>query len=220
MPDDVIAIVPAGGRSRRLAAAAPAGGKAALEVGGATLLDRVCRAVAGEAGRVIVVASEGQTLPPLEAGVEVIRDRRPAAGPLAAIYDGLMHAQAACPAARIAVVASCDVPALQPAVVRLLVERVRQPGVQWAVPLVDGHPQVLVSAMATSLCERLGQELAAGVTSPRAVLAALAASDPGAVLEVSAAELMAVDPTLASFADIDTPSDLARLRGRAAFPPS
>jgi CTP:molybdopterin cytidylyltransferase MocA len=74
--------------------------------------------------------------------------------------------------------------------------------------------------MATSLLERLSRQLSAGVTSPRAVLAALAVSDPGAVLEVSAAELMAVDPTLASFADIDTPSDLARLRDRTAFPPS
>ncbi|MFM7137647.1 MAG: molybdenum cofactor guanylyltransferase [Planctomycetota bacterium] len=222
MPDDVIAIVPAGGRSRRLAAAAPAGGKAALEVGGASLLDRVCRAVASEASQVIVVAAEGQPLPPLAAGVEVVRDTRPAAGPLAAIHDGLVHAQAAHPAARIAVIASCDLPALHPAVVRLLVERVRRPGVGWAVPLVGGHPQVLVSALATSLAGRLGRELAAGATSPRAVLAAIAASDPGAVLYVSEADLVAIDHSLASFADIDTPADLARLNaaGPAPIPPS
>ena len=49
-------------------------------------------------------------------------------------------------------------------------------------------------AMATSLRERLAQALAAGLTSPRAVLAAIAASDPGAVEEISEAELVAVDP--------------------------
>jgi molybdopterin-guanine dinucleotide biosynthesis protein A len=222
MPDDVIAIVPAGGRSRRLAAVAPAGGKAALEVGGVSLLERVCRALATEVERVIVVAAEGQPLPPLVPLVQVVRDTRPSAGPLAAIHDGLAHAEAACPTARIALIASCDLPTLHPAVVRLLVERVRRPGVCWAVPLVGGHPQVLVSALATSLRERLARALAAGLTSPRAVLAAIASSDPGAVEEISEAELVAVDPTLASFADIDTPADLARLRAAAPppFPPS
>lgn len=222
MSDDLIAIVPAGGRSRRLAAAAPAGGKPALEVGGVSLLDRVCRTLATEVVRVIVVAADKQPLPPLAAGVEVIRDTRPDAGPLAAIHDGLVRAHAVHPAARIAVIASCDVPSLQPGVVRLLVERARRPGVCWAVPLVGGHSQVLVSAMATSLRERLAEALAAGVTSPRAVLAAVAASDPGAVLEVSEAELVTVDPALASFADVDTPADLARLKAAwsAPIPPS
>ncbi len=218
MPEDVIAIVPAGGRSQRLAAATPAGGKAALEVGGVSLLERVCRPLAAEVGRVIVVAAEGQPLPPLPPGVEVIRDTRPAAGPLAAILDGLVHAEATHPAARIAMITSCDLPSLHPAVVRLLIERARRPGVRWAVPLVDGHPQVLVSAMATSLRERLAQALAARVTSPRRVLAAIAASDPRAVQEVSEAELGVVDPCLASFADLDTPADLARLQA-AALPP-
>jgi len=216
MPDDVIAIVLAGGQSRRLASAAPAGGKAALEVAGVSMLDRVCRTLAGEAGRVIVVAAAGQPLPPLAAGVEVIRDTQPAAGPLAAIRDGLGHARAGQATAKVAVIAACDVPALQPAVVRLLIERVRQPGVCWAVPLVGGHPQVLVSGLATSLLERLSAALAAGMTSPRAVLAAVAASDPEAVQYVTEAELVAVDPALASFADVDTPADLARLR--AALP--
>jgi molybdopterin-guanine dinucleotide biosynthesis protein A len=220
MPDDVIAIVLAGGRSLRLAGATPAGGKAALELGGESMLGLVCRTLAGEAARVIVVAALGQPLPPLAAGVEVIRDTRPGAGPLAAIQDGLLHAHAVHPAARIAVIASCDVPEVHPALVRLLITRARQPGVSWAVPLVGGHPQVLVSAMATSLLDRLSEALAAGATSPRAVLAAVAASDPQAVPHVSEAELIAVDPSLASFSDVDTPADLARLRAKPTIPPS
>jgi len=216
MPADVIAIVPAGGRSGRLAGAAPPGGKAALELGGESLLGRVCRTLAAETGRVIVVAAAGQPLPPLPAGVEVIRDTRPGAGPLVAIHDGLVHAQAAHPAARLAAIASCDLPAVQPAVVRLLLARARRPGVLWAVPQVGGHPQVLLSVMATSLLDRLNAAVAAGLTSPRAVLAALAAADPGALHEVSEAELIASDPSLGSFADIDTPADLARAHAVAA----
>ena len=222
MPDDVIAIVPAGGRSRRLAAAAPAGGKAALDLGGRSLLELVCRALEGEVERVIVVAAAGQPLPPLAAGVEVIRDERPEAGPLVAVHAGLVHARAAHPAARIAVLASCDVPLVRPAVVRLLIDEVRRPGVCWAVPLVGGHPQVLVSAVATSLRERLGQAIAAGERSPRAMLAACAAADPQAVRQVTEADLRAVDPGLDSFADIDTPADLERLLATwsASIPPS
>lgn len=212
MPADVIAIVPAGGRSRRLAGAAPLGGKAALELGGESLLGRVCRTLAAETARVIVVAAAGQPLPPLTAGVEVIRDTRPGAGPLAAIADGLRYARAVHPAARIALIASCDLPTVHPAVVRLLIERARQPGVLWVVPQVGGHPQVLLSAMATSLLDHLSDAVAAGLASPRALLAVIAASDPAAVRVVAEAELSGIDPSLASFADVDTPADLARLQ--------
>jgi molybdopterin-guanine dinucleotide biosynthesis protein A len=220
MPDDVIAIVPAGGRSRRLAGATPPGGKAAVQLGGESLLGRVCRTLLAETARVIVVAAREQPLPPLPAGVEVIHDSRPGAGPLAAIHDGLVHARAVHPAARIALITACDVPEVRPAVVRLLVERARQPGVAWAVPRVGGHPQVLVSALATSLLERLREALAAGATSPRAVLAAITAADPRAIQEISEAELAAIDPRLVSFADIDTPTDLARLRAMPPIPPA
>jgi molybdopterin-guanine dinucleotide biosynthesis protein A len=212
MPADVIAIVPAGGRSRRLAGATPPGGKAALELDGESLLGRVCRTLAAETARVIVVAAAGPPLPPLAAGVEVIRDTRPGAGPLAAIDDGLRHARAVHQAALIAVIASCDLPAVHPAVVRLLIARARQPGVSWAVPYVAGHPQVLLSAMDMSLHARLSDAVAAGLASPRVVLAAIAASDPAAVHQVSEAELSAIEPSLASFADVDTPADLARLQ--------
>jgi len=209
MAEEVIAIVPAGGRSRRLAAAVAAGGKAAVVLDGESLLGRVCRAVASEAGRVIVVAAAGQPLPPLEAAVEVVRDSQPDRGPLAAVRDGLLHALARGARPRVALVASCDLPDLAPAVVRLLVERARRPGVSWVVPIVGGHPQVLVSALAGSLLETL----AAGTgtpASPRELLEAVATADPAGVVRLPEPELVAVDPTLASFADIDTPADLRR----------
>lgn len=219
MNDDVVAIVPAGGRSRRLAGLVPAGGKAAASLRGESLLAHVCRTLAGSTSRVIVVAAAEQPLPPLPAAVEVIRDRAADRGPLAAIHDGLAHALAVGPPPRIAVVASCDVPHLAPAVVELLIERARGHKAAWVVPEVGGHPQPLVSALATSLTGRLAAGLAAGIESPRRLFAELLAADPASVVWLSEADLVRVDPTLASFADIDTPADFRRLdRGR--IPPS
>lgn len=207
MATDVIAIVPAGGRSRRMGKLVGPGGKAALELGGRSLVERVCGVLAAETGRVVVVAAAGQPLPRLPRGVEVIRDRRPAAGPLAAIHDALVHVAGG---PQIAVVASCDLPGLRPAVVRLLVAAAREPGVRWAVPLVGGHPQVLVSALNVDLEPTIAAALAAGERSPRAVLSRLAAAEPAAVRSIDQAALAAVDPGLASFADVDAPEDLAR----------
>ncbi len=213
MAIDTIAIVPAGGRSLRMGSAVDARGKAGVEVGGESMLTRVCGTLVGEVGRVIVVAAPGQLLPPLPATIEVVRDSQPYAGPLAAIRDGLAHAliERIALVERIALLASCDLPCLEPGVVQLIIERARQPGVKWAVPMVGGHPQVLVSAVATRLFESIASALAAGITSPRGVLSAVTAADPESVRRISEAELRRVDPTLASFIDIDTPSDLAAL---------
>ncbi len=219
MNDDVVAIVLAGGRSRRMTGSVPAGGKAAALLRGESLLGHVCRTLSSQAGRVIVVAAVEQPLPPLPESVEVVRDRQPDRGPLAAIHDGLACCLEACPPPQIVVVASCDVPALAPEVVRLLIERARALGNAWVVPLVGGHPQVLVSALATSLAGRLAAGLAAGIASPRRLLDEMVAADPASVAWLSEAELAMVDPTLASFADIDTPADLSRLQ-EGGIPPS
>lgn len=205
MPDDVIAIVPAGGRSRRMGPLVGPGGKAALAIAGESMLAKVCRTLAGEVGRVIVVAAAGQPVPPLPSGVEIARDRRPFAGPLAAIGDGLAHAGTG---ARVAVVASCDVPGIMPEVVRLLVAAAREPGIRWAVPVVGNHPQVLVSALATDLADTIAGAVAAGKCSPRMLLADLLREQPASVRLLPESEVAAVDPARVSFADIDTPGDL------------
>jgi len=218
MQGDAVAIVLAGGRSRRFGQAA--GGKPAAEFAGESFLARICRTLVAEVGRVIVVAAPGQALPSLSAGVELVRDATPGAGPLAGLAAGLRHALAAPqPVPRVAVVSSCDVPLLRGVVVRTIVEAVRSPGVRWAVPHVLGHPQVLLSAVAVDLLAEIEAAVAAGVSSPRAVLAAVAAADPRAVVQLDASRFRNIDPDLESFLDIDTPDDLARLESRP-IPPS
>lgn len=215
---DAVAIVPAGGAARRLGPRAAAG-KAALVTGGLTFLDRVCTTLAAEVGRVIVVAGPGTAVPPVRVPVEVVHDSRPGSGPLAAVRDGLVHALAAAAPPRLAVLCSCDVPLIAPAVVRLLFDRAGGEGVRWVVPLVDDHPQPLVSVITIDLLPAIEAHLAAGNASLRDFAAALDRGSPGAVRHVGGTELRAVDPALDSFRDVDTPADLAEVARRGSPPP-
>ena len=163
MQEDAVGIVLAGGGSRRLAELnlGPAG-KAGLVVGGATCLERVCRAVGSVVPRVLVVAAAGQPLPGLPAEVEIVRDASLAGGPLAGLRDGLRQAVGREPPPRWAFVTSCDAPLLSAAVVRLLFKLARSSAARVVVPLVDGHRQVLVSVMACDLLGSIEATVAVG----------------------------------------------------------
>lgn len=216
---DAVGVILAGGRSERLASLRlGAGGKAAVVIGGESCLGRVCRAVAAVVPRVVVVAAEGQPLPPLHPGIEIVRDLALHAGPLAGIRDGLAAAACQGRPPRWALIASCDVPLLAAGVVRLLLEIAAESGARFVVPVVDGHPQVLLAVVASDLADSIAAHAAAG-HGPRAVLDELVACDPAAVRLVPAEELAAVDPGLDSFVDLDTPEDLVSLQSRG-IPPS
>jgi molybdopterin-guanine dinucleotide biosynthesis protein A len=218
MHDDAVGIVLAGGRSTRLALLGlGAGGKAALVVGGESCLGRVCRSLRAVVPRVLVVAAEGQPLPALDPAVEIVRDTTPGAGPLAGLRDGLAAAARGVPPPRWAFVASCDVPRLAPALVRRLLDVARSSSARFIVPMVAGHPQVLVSVVASDLAAGIPALAAAG-RGPRALLDQLVAREPSAVRFVTEEELRTVDPRLDSFLDIDTPEDLARLETRGIQP--
>lgn len=90
----------------------------------------------------------------------------------------------------------------------MLVAAAREPGVRWAVPVVGNHPQVLVSALATSLATTIAEAVAAGRSSPRRLLADLLREQPASIRLLAQDRLAAVDPALASFADVDHPGDL------------
>lgn len=214
-----VGIVLAGGGSTRLASVAEAtgGGKALLTFHGKTFLEHVVAAVAAEVDHTIVVAAPGQTLPAVDA-VRVVHDRTPGAGPLAGIRDGLRvaltrdHADA--PQPRLAFVASCDVPLLRRDVIRRLLESATESGAHWTVPIVHGHRQVLVSVLRVELLSRIEAWLANGRRDLRGLFVEIAKNDPQSIREVPEEACKAVDATLASFVDIDTPDDLKRLQSR------
>lgn len=218
---DAVAIVPAGGAASRLGPLAPRG-KAAVVVGGRTLLARVCTILAAEVPRVIVVTAPTAVVPDVEArtgtAVEVVSDSTPGAGPLAAIRDGLVRAVTAASPPAIAILCACDAPLVSAGVIRLLLDRAG-PGVRWVLPVVGGHPQPLVSVLAVDALPAIERLLAAGAASLRDLAADLAASGPRAIVRVSVDELRRVDPALESFLDVDTPADLARVASRVTASP-
>jgi molybdopterin-guanine dinucleotide biosynthesis protein A len=219
MRTDAIGIVLAGGMARRLGAAAPPGGKAAVRFRGRSFLEIVVAAVGAETGRVIVVAAAGQELPPLPRGATVVRDTRPEGGPLAAVRDGLEAASRLEPPPAVAFVASCDLPLVRHEVVRAVLDRQRTTGSAWVVPVVGGHPQPLVSALPLAMRAGIEAHLARGRRDLRSLLATLAAEASAAVAFLPEEDLAAVDPELASFRDVDTAEELARLND-PANPPS
>lgn len=140
------AIVLAGGKGRRLGLL----DKAALEVGGRPLLDRVLLAV-GEASRVVVVG------PPrvLPSGVLWTSERPPGGGPTAGLAAGLEHVEAP-----LVAVLACDLPFVRVETVRMLVATVQNHDPTYdGVQLVDegGRRQPLTAMYRT---RRLREELA------------------------------------------------------------
>jgi len=100
------AVVLAGGAARRLDGV----DKAAVDIGGSSLLDRVLGSLVG-AGRVVVVGPPRQ-LPP---GVLGTREEPPGGGPVAGLAAGLRLVEAP-----LVVVLACDLPFLTEATVRRL----------------------------------------------------------------------------------------------------
>lgn len=215
-PMQTLGIILAGGASRRMGLA-ERGGKAAVVLAGRTLLAHVCAAVRPAVDRLVVVAAADQPVASLPEVDAVIRDSRPGDGPLAGMADALRTAGADLDRA---FVASCDVPLLRASLVRRLLDEVDRPGVAWAVPFVDGHPQVLVSALRPILLDEIEAHLAAGRRDPRGLVDRLATrtEDNGtSVRLVPAADLRDADPGLVSFTDIDTPDDLARIAAQLLY---
>jgi molybdopterin-guanine dinucleotide biosynthesis protein A len=215
---ETIGIVLAGGESRRMQAVAAGvvARKELLMLAGQTFLERVVAIVAAEVGQVIVVAAPNQPLPALAGSVQVVRDSLPGSGPLAGIADGLRAATAAALAGgqappELAFVTACDVPLLRREVVRLLIDRARLSQAAWTVPLVDGHRQVLVSAVRPALLGRIEAWLATGRRDPRGLLAQMEAEHPGTLELVTEADLVVADPALESFLDVDTSADYDRV---------
>jgi molybdopterin-guanine dinucleotide biosynthesis protein A len=187
MIDDCTAIILAGGDSRRMGQ-----DKATLRLGPQSLLAHVQASVQPLFARVQVSVRQ----PRADIALPQVCDGLPAAGPLA----GLCAALAQVETAWIFAVAT-DMPFVQPALINTLAQR--RPGFQAVVPVVHGHPQPLAAFYAASGLGVMRAVLEGeGRHSLRAALARLN------VCYVDESELLAADPGLRSFFDLDTPQDL------------
>jgi molybdenum cofactor guanylyltransferase len=201
-------IVLAGGRSTRFGSP-----KLQALVDGIPLLDRAVRAVAEVTDEVIVVgpASGGVALTDLDglpAGVrlEIVLDLVDGGGPLIGLRTGL----ATVTGDRVIVVGG-DMPRLEPAVLRAMLERLRNGSAPTSPNEVllgqPGGGRPLPMALRTAEA-RLAVEaaVAAGETSLHGAFVTLT------VVEIPEDDWRRLDPAGGSLLDVDTPADLDAAR--------
>ena len=197
----VKAAILAGGRGRRLGGAA----KALLELGGQTILARQTEILRPLFSEVLLVVGHEE---PYRAhasslGLELVRDREPARGPLA----GLQAALDATDADSLVVV-GCDLPFLDPKLLQLV--RDDAPSAEAVVPRVGARPQPLHARYARSILSHVEARLR------RDELRLLSLLDDLEVAWLDEPRLRAIDPGLRGLTNLNTPDDLARARAALA----
>jgi molybdopterin-guanine dinucleotide biosynthesis protein A len=195
----VAAIVLAGGRSERFGR-----DKRLVLVDGEPLLHRSLRAVSSIAGEIVLVIAPGETdpvLPPdVAAPVRIVHDRLAHTGPLAGLLTGLEAASEA----PFAIAVGADMPWLEPAVLRLLLDAVRADGPDaWILDSGDSVVQSLpLAGRAEPLRLAARALLQRGDRSLRGLLLATGAG------RIPEATWRALDPDGRTVRDIDRPEDL------------
>ena len=173
-----------GGASRRMAS-----DKARIVWQGETLAARAARVLGEVCDPVIEVGSAAT-------GLRCVREEPSGAGPLAALVAGVR----ALPARGPVLLLACDLPFVEPPVLRLLADA---PGVGTVIPRMDTRLQYVCARYGADALDRAATALAAGERSLRAVADVEFA-------EVSEEQWREVGPPNA-FADLDTPADLRSL---------
>ena len=144
-------IVLCGGKSTRMGAS-----KALLPFGPESMLQRVVRILAEVVSPIVVVAAVDQPLPELPRQVIIARDEQEGRGPLEGLRAGLKALPSDIKAAY---VTSCDVPLLEPAFVREMLDFAS--GFDIAVMEIDGFPHPLSAVYRRSVLPHVEDLLAA-----------------------------------------------------------
>lgn len=192
MSGDVTAVVLVGGRSTRMGR-----DKALLVMGGRTLTEHVLAALSTVASCALLA---GRSLPGLD--VPAVVDQYPSAGPLGGIASALDAVRSP-----LALVAACDMPDIQPALLRLLLDTARADPSAAAVMCRSGSGlEPLLSAWRPALAMPvLRTALGVGVRSLREAVTRL----PRAVV-LAPERWRSADPEGLSFRNWNTPDDLPR----------
>jgi len=167
--------------------------KADLQFRGEPLLPSVVAALGRVAAPVLVVLDAIQMLKhAIPDDVVIVRDRTSDAGPVAGLVAGL-HACAS----ELAVAVGCDMPFLDPLLLRWLVAQAE--GADAVIPVVDERPQYLHAIYRVSARGAIDRLLAGGARSLRAIAAGL--------------QTRYVTPpagSARSFTNVNTPAELRR----------
>ena len=190
----VTGVLLAGGKSRRMGE-----DKRFLSVGERTLFDRSLAVLRSLFETVFVVIA--QDSPALQSEVPVLRDLIPDCGSLGGLYTGLK--QAITP---YVFVVACDMPFLNPAAVRYVVEAKGDHDVVMAKLETGLHP---MHALYHRRCLPVMEDL----MKTRDLKIQRLANHPALRVQlITQAELEAIDPLGRSFYNVNTPSDLETAR--------
>ena len=189
---EIIAAVLVGGKSRRY------GRNKALEIfQGEPLIDRQLRKVQSLFTEVLVITNEPGDYLHLE--VTLLRDVIPGLGPLGGIYTGLLFAQG-----KSVFVTACDMPFLQPAVVKHMVQLSMNNDV--VVPQKREGLEPLHAIYSARCLPHIKKMLERGEFQVISFFPAVK------VCRLSQEELQKLDPHGLSFFNINTPDDMERAR--------
>jgi len=194
MITDVTGVLLAGGKSRRMGE-----DKRFLSVGEETLFARSLAVLRSVFETVFVVIA--QDSPELQSDAPVLRDLIPDCGSLGGLYTGLKHAKTP-----YVFVVACDMPFLNPATVRYVVEAKGDYDVIMAELQNGLHP---MHALYHRQCLPVMEAL---IKVRDLKIQRLAADRALRVHLITQAELEAIDPHGRSFYNVNTPSDLEAAR--------
>ena len=187
----VTAIILCGGRSSRMGQ-----DKGSLPFGGETMLDRIVRIVGEITDNVIVVARRNQ---PVRSDVTLVYDAVEDLGPLAGISAGLAASHS-----DLNVVVACDMPLINPQVLRRLVSLIDDHDA--CVAVVDGHASALCGIYRSRIAPDAQTLLNSGERRVMRLLEVVRTK------RVDAAVFRDIDPNLETFISVDTPEKLANAR--------
>lgn len=192
-------VIVAGGRASRM------GGrdKAFAAVGGEPIAVRTIRIFRELFPQVLVATNRAERFAGL--GVETVGDRFPGCGPLAGIHAGLLESRYPH-----VFVAACDMPGLDPEVIRFLLARIGTADA--VVPRWDGDVEPLHAVYAGRCLAAMEASLRAGRYALRDFLPAVR------VDYVGEEELRAVRGAARSLTNVNTPEELAAVGGRFEDP--
>lgn len=198
----VAGIVLCGGQSSRMGRP-----KAWLPFAGEIMLPRIVRLLGEVVSPVVVVAAPGQDVPPLPDRIAIVRDPEKGRGPLQGLAAGL----AALSGVEAAYASSCDVPFLNPAFVRRMIELLGDHVI--AVPDVGGYRHPLAAVYRAEALAGVERLLSEDRLRPALLF------NEEATRFVREEELIDADPGLRTLRNLNTPEEYeAALREAEANP--
>lgn len=202
---DVAVAIIAGGKAVRMGGVE----KGSLSIEGRPILERQLDLLTPMFSRVIFVSRTPGAFAAM--GFASVSDRISEGGPMAGVEAALSALR---PAENAVVCVGCDMPDLQEAMMTFL--RDAHPAADLLIPRLDNRFEPLCARYGRALLPRLMRNLDDGARSGQAIIkdwlndSPAASSDPsGRFVIAEEATLRAVDPQLLSFANVNTPEDLA-----------